>query len=234
MKILTAFLIALSVLLSPLTRSRIVDQESWERDRVVLIHGEAGTCTGVKVRAPSGKRYILTASHCAGLASNGTIGAKMEDGTDYQVKVIMEDLKSDLLLLEAADTQYVDIAAEIELHQKVHTMTHGHGYSSYRTDGEILDTDYIKIPYFQISDEQDLQRCKSAPKFEVAMSFFMGMVCAIVGVQQESTAWITPGSSGGPLFNAKSELLGIASATSAAGFSSWVTLSDIKVFLADK
>jgi hypothetical protein len=216
----------------PLHRLKRVDQDTFERDRVVLIHSNAGSCTGVKIQAPSGINYILTAGHCRGLVVDGLVDVKFEDGTEHTVRQVSEDLNSDLLLLEAADKESVSIADKAAIHDKVHTMTHGRGLSAYRTDGELLEEDMVHIPFFPIANDADVNNCQ-APKFEIIPQIFF-LVCAIHGMQTQSTAWIIPGSSGGPLFNANSELIGIASATSPDRISSWVTLKDIKAFLKDK
>ena len=200
------------------------------RYAVYKIFDDNGSCTGVKVIAPSGKYYVLTAGHCASLLKDGKVKAITEDGVEYTLRFIEDDPYSDLLLLSAPVAgPAVSIAKQLERHEHVHTLTHGRGYPTYRTDGEAVTTDVTTIPTFPLLDLDDNRKCFQ-PKHQILTGPLGGRECAIVTVQLISTACVVPGSSGGPLFNDEGQLTGIASATDDK-FAAFVTLSDVASFL---
>ena len=200
------------------------------RYTVYKLFADSGSCTGVKVFAPSGKAYVLTAGHCASLLKDGTVKATTEDGVEYTLNFIEEDPYSDLLLLSApVDGPAVSVAKQLERHEHVHTLTHGRGYPTYRTDGEAVATDVTTVPTLRLTNPNDIVKC-SSPKYTIITTPFGDRACAVVTVQLISTASLIPGSSGGPLFNAEGQLAGIASATDDK-FAAFVTLSDIGSFL---
>lgn len=177
---------------------------SWARDRVVMLYSATGACTGVQVKAPSKKVYILTARHCDRIAdAAGNIFATNEAGRIQTVRIIAKaDGPADLMLMSSMDDVYVPIANTEYTHERIFTMTHGNAFPSFRTDGELLKQ--IRV------DVEDL----------TLDEWF-------------STAWVIPGSSGGPAMNLRGELIGIVS-LGGGPLSGLVPLSDIKAFLADK
>ncbi len=182
--------------------------DEYSRERVVLLHSLLGSCTGVEVRSPKGKVYTLTAGHCIALFFDETLSvtARLEDGREYSVKIVAKDKNADLLLLQGVGDKSVLIADKAPvIHEHIHTMTHGLGFPSYRTDGEVLMEQIVSI--------LDIPTC-----FELFV-----------------TAQVYPGSSGGPILNSKEELVGIVSISMGETiFSGTVTLRDIKAFLKDR
>lgn len=203
------------------------------REYVYNIHAETGMCTGVQVRAPSGKVYLLTASHCRSLLENGSVLAQDESGKDYEVSLVKEDPASDLLLLTSPSEKGVSIASSIAAHERLHSMTHGGNWPSHRGDGEYLGQEEVLIVDHQIESPLDLPEC-STSKFSIEKAVSTGIFyCCLKVYSTVTTVPIQEGSSGGPLLNDSNQLVGIASATSRY-FSDWVLLEDIKTFLKDK
>lgn len=134
-----AFLVCGTVI-SKNHKEKIQSSDDYVRDRVVLLKSTAGSCSGAEVIAPSGKIYTLTAGHCRPLLSaKNTVVAQLEDGREYTLKFVALDKKSDLMLLEGIDTKGLVVRGKsLEKHEHVYTMTHGLGFPSYRTDGEVL------------------------------------------------------------------------------------------------
>lgn len=228
-KIALICLIAAYSAISGLQHYRASD--SYLRDRVVKLQSEQGSCSGIQVEAPSGKAYILTAAHCRILVDKeGHTTAINEQGEKRQVDFIAEDENSDLMLLTSGDDKAVSVGNNIHKHEKVHTITHGRGHDAYRTDGEAIEEALTLIGVSVITDMEEFVACIKQPKYTVVPTL-EGMVCAIYTPQNYTTAHVVPGSSGGPLFNSDGELIGIVSATSGDGFSTFVRLSDIKSFL---
>lgn len=213
--------------------SRYKASDSYIRHRVVYLYGNNHACSGVEVKAPSGKNYILTAGHCRILASDDRIMARDENGREQAVEVIQEDPNSDLLLLASIDGKSVDVAKSIHAHEHLHSITHGKSFPAYRTDGEFLDIELTQIKYFPIMDANDRAKCLTMPKY----SDYTGMTgefCFISTHQTLADVPIVLGSSGGPLLNEAGELVGIVSAGSSDGFNTFVSLMDIHSFLKDK
>jgi hypothetical protein len=200
----------------------------YARNRVLKLFDVTGACSAVLVWAPSGKAYTLTAGHCRPEVHEGKIKARNESGQEYLLDFIAEDPTADLMLLSAPYQIGMDIAKNIGTHEPVHTMTHGRGMPSYRTDGEFLVLDLIEFALFPVVTVEDLVRC-SGPKYVVMQKEFETM-CGVQSFQSVTTARIVPGSSGGPLMNAWGELVGIASTTDDS-FSTFASLADIHAFL---
>lgn len=210
--------------------------ESYFRSKVVQLTGNNYSCSGEQVVAKSGKSYILTAGHCKELIESGRMAATTDDGKHYSLKVIKEDYRSDLLLLEGIPkVQGLIVAATAERKDKVMTYTHGRAHATYRTDGELLETVELSIPVNSISNAEDMDACQKMPKTQAIMQMDMfgelDYVCALVVKETFSTAMTVPGSSGGMVVNMKGQLVGVVSAGDGS-FSAFVPLKDIQRFLA--
>lgn len=183
--------------------------DEYTRDRVVLLKGDGGSCSGVIIEAPSHLHYILTAAHCTAVDSKRNIIAVTEDEREFPVHIVEISMWTDLMLLDSPEIDALDpikISEHIERHGKVHTMTHGQGFPSYRTDGEIMG------------------ETMTGSFFDPTMPPY---------IQLASTCLVLHGSSGGPLFNEKEELVGIVSrGDGVLGY--FVTLDDIHRFLVNR
>ena len=198
--------------------------DDYIRNRVLQLYSEHGRCTGVEIITPSGKAYTLTAAHCVELVQHKQVKATDEAGNEYSLTFIAEDAYSDLMLLSAPGNWGIDVAHDLQPRENVHSMTHGLGMPTYRTDGVVIGTDSVVFAMYKIASVSDLLRCTGI-KYRLIEGF-----CVVKTNQTISTTLIVPGSSGGPLLNSWGELVGIAS-TRGDFFYTFVTLSDIQAFL---
>lgn len=211
--------------------------DSYVRDAVVLLYGAGGSCTGVQVKLRESKKaFVLTAAHCLPLVEEGKINAKTESGEILSLKVLEEDTQADLLLLEGSDQlSTVILATDAELHDRVHTVTHGAGAPAYRTDGELLDeVEGGFIHAISTSGASLPSECTSMPKYKLIVDPQSGSTYCVLNVYSAAaTAQAIPGSSGGPLLNEAGELVGIVSYgnPNIPTFSYYVTQHDIEQFL---
>lgn len=118
---------------------------TFARDRVVMLIGRTGLCTGVEVMTKSRHRYTLTAKHCRVILEDNKVEAVLEDGSHATVEFVAVDPNSDLMILGPVGQKYMSIAEHTYPHEHIHTMTHGGGFPSYRTDGELLNEKEIRI-----------------------------------------------------------------------------------------
>lgn len=204
--------------------------DAYIRNRVVQLEGNNYGCTGIEVKAPSGRTYILTAGHCMALVDKetGEVDAITEKGNHYTVNVIIGDIEHDLLLLTSANSLSIDVADKVYEHQKVHTLTHGNRFPTYRTDGEMLEEREVHIHGEYILSKEDMDKCNTSyasPAFDGR-----GLYCAIKMTMHIASAYVIPGSSGGPLLDSSGRLVGIVSCTY-NDFGGFVPLHDIKQFL---
>jgi S1-C subfamily serine protease len=207
--------------------------ESYLYNRAVKLISIRGTCSGEQVRAPSGIDYILTAAHCLPLAQDGSITIITEDGRRMQRKVIAEDTRSDLLLLEGVpNLRGLDIADYSLPKEKVRTFTHGRGLDTYKTEGVLIQNIQLPVPLFAITSEGDIARCQMTKHRITDLDFgFMVIKVCLLDVQETiTTAMIVPGSSGGMVVDANGDLVGVVSAGD--GFFGYlVRLEDIRIFI---
>jgi hypothetical protein len=200
------------------------------RDRVFQLTGNDRACTGEQIKAPSGQSYILTAGHCRPLEKDGQILATAEDGRSALRRVIAEDEKSDLLLLEGMPgVEGFSIAQSISRFEGVRAFTHGHKFPTYKTEGLLIGIERVKIGLFPVTSEEEAAKCKAKAKQSLVDALFF-QICIMDIEETASTVAVVPGSSGGPVLNAHSEVVGVVSA-GGEGFSYLVKLSDIGAFI---
>lgn len=227
--------IILGILLLALSAIHVnVISESEIKENVVKLTGARGLCSGEQVIAASGKTYILTAAHCKGLATDGSILVHTEDGRHLNRRIIMEDDRSDLLLLEGVPgLSGLSIASSLDRWEHERTYTHGRGFDTYRTDGmNVQDKQQVAFILGEPST------CLNMPKYRIVeMGSFFGItfqVCIMEMNESVTTAKIVPGSSGGPVVNDSGQLVGVASAGDNDGaFGYLVRLQDIQLFLSN-
>lgn len=219
---------ALIVALSALTSRSPSDEHI--RSRIVRIMSDRGMCSGEQIKAPSGQNYILTAGHCDKLIGpDGSYLVVTEDGKKLNRRQIAEDPNSDLILLEGLPgVEGLSVASDVDAKEKVRTFTHGSNFDTYSTEGQFIQLKLVDIPLFQLESDSDVSRCTNSPKYRM---YPEEKVCALHIVEQASTAFIAPGSSGGAVVDSSGSLVGVASASDGVGFFYFVTLSDIRSFL---
>jgi S1-C subfamily serine protease len=210
-KVLVASVLALVVVV--LTYQRLTTSNREAQESVVwLLDAELqAACSGVEILYDA-KPYVLTAAHCGSalvqeldvLSSTlyWSFNAKFADESYHKLSVLKVDPLVDLMLLKSYRTKGITIAEEAYENQPVHTITYGGGNPLFRTDGILLKQDYTPRG--------------ADPSF----------------IKTLTTAWVIPGSSGGPLFNSSNELVGIITNYNGL-FSYSSSLAQIKKFLRD-
>jgi secreted trypsin-like serine protease len=206
-----------------------IKTDKWIQGRTVQLTNGHGSCSGEQVTAPSGSTYILTAAHCLSIKDdNDTMLVTLENGDQLRRRVIAEDPKSDLLLLEGVPNMSgLKIASSIKRQEHVNTFTHGFAFKTYKTEGQIIDE---RMSVVQVNDILCTSNMPKYKKMSVPTIFGMMDLCAMATIDSVTTAMTVPGSSGGMVVNDSGELVGVVSAGDGA-FGYLVTLSDIKNFI---
>lgn len=204
--------------------------DEYVKSRVVKLTGKTGLCSGSQIRTPSGKDLILSAAHCINLKDqNDMINVEDESGNVIQRKVLAEDERSDLMVLEGLpNMKGLPIAKEAFFGEHIRSFTHGSGYDTWKSEGTLIDEDKDLIVPLNI----EASKC-SMPKMKVVQmnfGFFRFLVCALAVSEFVTDAKITPGSSGGMFVNDRGELMAVASA-GGGGWGYLVRTIDINAFL---
>lgn len=201
---------------------------------VVKLTGERGSCSGTQVKAPSGKKYILTAGHCSVLADRGIIEVHTEDAGNYFSKVLEESNDSDLLLLEPAPgISGIKIANDLSRFETLRSFTRGAGLPTYETSGNMIAERIVQFEMNPIGSDEERTTCHKAKNAIESVNLFdmiVYEVCTVRVVETIMSTPIAPGSSGGLIANKWGELAGVASA-GGGGYYYAVTLKDIQRFL---
>lgn len=206
--------------------------DEYLRQRVVKLVGNRGSCSGIQVKVPSGRVVTLSAAHCQDITSENKITAISDNGDKTILTIIKADRSIDLMVLTAGDNSSIDVADSISMHEKVHTMTHGNGLMSHRSDGELLDLVTVRMALFGIGDEKDMRECIKI-KGKVNIDIFSGLICIADLDLILSTARVRHGSSGGAVVNENNELVGIVSATDSDDIAGFVPLHKIHEYIKD-
>ena len=204
--------------------------DEYVRRRVIQISTPKGGCTGVEIKAPSGKIFTLTAGHCAEMLVNDSASAKDEDGVEFVIHKLKIDESVDLMLMTPVGNKSIDVADKTYLHEHVRTLTHGAMLPIFRTDGEVLNIIKIDVMKFIINEEHPESDCPKTPWERIEPGLF-GDACIMTLNSQLMSAIIIPGSSGGPAVDDDGRLVGIASNTGGGFISGFVPLKDIQAFL---
>jgi len=238
MKYLIGYFLCVCIVLSYLSFTVSVAtaekrSDDYIRDRVVQLVGNKYSCTGVQIKTNKNKIYILTAAHCRVILSNDTTQAIDEQGNLTDVKLVDLNVSVDLMLLTPMNKKALIIAKTTKKHEKIHTITHGERYPSYRTDGELLEERSTIIIHVKQSEEpEQYRKCLTAQNMVLEYNPFVD-ICSMELTSMVSTAHVVPGSSGGPALNEAGDLIGIVSNTDGV-FSGLVPILDIQEFLKDK
>lgn len=227
---LCAVLIFGSVGMHKAAANHAKSSDSYIRNRVLLLKSKMGSCSAIQVKAPSNKVYVLSAAHCREIVRTKDAKLIDENRREYKAKIVDVDVEHDLLLLEAVDNRSIEVARSVHDHEKIHTLSHGRGMPTYRTDGELLEERPVMRLGVSTEDKEEFEKCMSAQdEIGMLISALTGE-CTYVLRSMLSTAMVQPGSSGGAALNEAGQLIGIIS-NSDGYFSGLVPLHDIQDFL---
>ncbi len=208
---------------------QIAASDPFIRMHVVKIYSKKGSCTGTLAKAHS-RVVILTAAHCRAVLDNGLAWAEREDGSKYPTKMLKYNAATDVMLMTTPDKAFLPVAASVAKHEKVHSLTHGGGHMTYRSDGELMEEQKIDVAMFMITDRKSYHECIKEKNQESVASLF-GMLCVSHLTNTWSTMRVIAGSSGGAVLNDRGEIVGVVSTGNEDGLSGLVALRHIQAML---
>lgn len=204
---------------------------------VLLLSSASGSGTGFQVKAPSGKKYILTNMHVCDQES--VLDSEDLDGNKQKVAVLEVYKNHDLCLVQGIpELPALRIGKEIEAQQEVYTVGHPQAMNTVLERGRFLGNTTIQVGY-RCTDEQRKQ-CfdrNMGPKLqEECLIRLLFNICPKEYEVNYTNNSIAPGSSGSPVVDKLGRVVGVVFAGSSrydhAAFS--VPLYYVEKFLKDK
>ena len=123
-------------LLTSIVDPRVFDLDV-RNELVLLKRVDHGSCSGVRVKY-QGQYFTISAGHCYDLNFEGYVLQFDESGDKQVLEILKVDHVKDLMLLTSPVHSGVYLADTIVPHTRVHTITRGAVFPSFRTEGEIF------------------------------------------------------------------------------------------------
>lgn len=198
----------------------------------VLNLEETGGGTGVHVRAPSGKTYILTNDHVCAVAKDGEVLVSRFEEPAMIRKVIERSGYTDLCLIEGIPgVSGLTIGSETEIGRIVAVIGHPLLMPTTVSRGEIIGTRTMQVIIGLLEDSLPCDQPKNSI-VEVDLFFFKAQACIITVKANVSNIVILPGNSGSPLVDFYGRVIGLAFAgDDEVYWGAFITLEDIHKFL---
>lgn len=167
-----------------------------------------GGGSGFVVKAASGRLFIATNAHvCDGVGK--TLIVEMSPGVKYVEESVYSDTSIDLCLVTLHDQRYKPLPVGTMPKEGEAVYSVGHPFLNGLTIalGHVVDFQVVLIPY-------EDKKCAGGM---IVYDIFFGEMCVREMAAINTNAQANPGNSGGPLLNARGEVVGIVFAGGRSG-----------------
>lgn len=198
-----------------------------------------GGGTGFQVKAPSGKKYLLTNAHVCEHTqdANGNVHIWFSNDTFIERKVIEISGSTDLCLVEPLPGDAaLELAGYIEKGDSVNVVGHPRLQPLTVSQGEYIGPETVQILAGIVGFDIEEKDCHKPKNQLLDVETFFGplKVCLVTIEAEKTTAIILGGNSGSPVVNTWGNVVGVMFASPGPEGSNWgdmISLRDIRQFL---
>ena len=190
----------------------------------VLNRDERGGGTGWVTYA-KGKKVIITNDHVCEVGSGGFVLVEKDDGRKYLRRILKRNYTFDLCMVEGVQAPVLKLSDEDpERFDDVYVTGHPSLKPTTPSTGKFTGNEIVPIGGLSETGE-----CRDGDE-KIQLPFF-GTICIHTMELGITSVTIFPGSSGSPVLNSNSEVIGVMNSSGPDNYGAFIPLERVKEFI---